>query len=111
MNTVNPISILCAAGLFVWCGDSIAAPAIRLNSVGFLPGQPKQATLTNDATRFTLVRSADGAQVFTGAVAGPVTNADTRERLFTADFSAFTNAGTVQLDVPGAGRVGMCQRW
>jgi len=81
-----------------------AAPAIRLNSLGFLPGRPKQATLTNDVTRFTLVRSADGVEVFSGKVAGPITNADTGERLFAADFSAFTNAGTFQLDAPGAGR-------
>ena len=86
-----------------WCGTS-AAPAIRLNSLGFLPGQPKQAALTNDVTRFTLVRSTNGVEVFSGMVAGPITNADTGEHLFTADFSAFTNAGTFQLEVDGAGR-------
>lgn len=94
-------SILCVTA---WSGAGIGAPAIRLNSIGFLPAQPKQATLADRATRFTLVRSADGAEVFSGTVTGPVTNADTGERLFRADFSAFTNAGEFQLDVPGQGR-------
>jgi endoglucanase len=102
--TVYRSTFIYSACVFVWCGTSLAAPAIRLNSIGFIPGQPKQATLTNDATRFTLVRSADGVAVFSGTVAGPITNADTGERLFTADFSAFINAGSFQLDVPGAGR-------
>jgi endoglucanase len=101
MASFKPV-LLCGACVFAWC--SSAAPAIRLNSLGFLPGQPKQATLTNDATRFTLVRFADGTEVFSGVVAGPITNADTGERLFTADFSTFTNAGEFQLDAPGSGR-------
>ena len=42
--------------------------------------------------------------VFSGALTGPRTNADTGEALFTADFSAFTNAGTFQLAVSGAER-------
>ena len=103
MATFKPV-LLCGACVFAWCSASSAAPAIRLNGLGFLPGQPKQATLTNDVTRFTLVGSADGAEVFSGAVVGAVTNADTGERLFTADFSAFTNAGTFQLDAHGSGR-------
>lgn len=97
-------AFLCGACLVASCSASFAAPAIRLNSLGFLPGQPKQATLTNDASRFTLVRSTDGAEVFAGEASGPITNADTGERLFTANFSALTNKGTFQLAIAGKER-------
>lgn len=76
---------------------------IRLNSLGFLPAQSKQASIAVLATNFTLVR-ADGRAVFSGVVGEPITNADTGERLFIADFSRCTNTGTFQLEVPGAGR-------
>ena len=82
--------------------SAVAAP-IRLNSVGYQPLQPKHASIAVAATNFTL-RGADDGVVFSGAVVGPRTNADTGERLFTADFSAFANAGTFQLEVPGAVR-------
>ena len=101
--TVSRSVIICAVNAVVWCGDIIAAPAFRLNSIGYLPGQLKQATLAADATRFMLIRDSDGVEVFSGTVTGPITNADTRERLFTADFSTFTNAGLFRLDAPGAG--------
>jgi endoglucanase len=103
MASFKPV-LLCGACVFAWCSASSAATGIRLNSLGFLPAQPKRATLTNDVTRFTLVRPADGTEVFSGVVAGPITNADTGERLFTADFSTFTNAGEFQLAAPGSGR-------
>jgi endoglucanase len=82
----------------------LAAPAVRLNSLGFLPTQPKQATIAAAATNFALIKTSDDAVVFSGPLSGPRTNADTGEALFTADFSVFTNTGTFQLEAPGAGR-------
>src|SRR5690349_21323051 len=96
--------LLCGACMAACYSAGFAAPAVRLNTVGFLPAQLKQATLTNDAARFTVVRCADGKEVFDGALSGALTNADTRERLFTADFSSLTNEGTYQLVVAGAER-------
>jgi len=83
-----------------------AAPSdpIRLNSLGFLPAQSKQASIAALATNFSLIRSADGVTVFTGFIGAARLNLDTGESLFTADFSAFTNSGIFQLDVPGVGR-------
>jgi endoglucanase len=80
------------------------APPVRLNSLGFLPEQPKHATIATTATNFALLKASDGAVVFTGALTGARTNADTGEALFTADFSAFTNTGMFKLEVPGVGR-------
>lgn len=42
--------------------------------------------------------------MFAGEASGPITNADTGERLFTANFSALTNAGSFQLVVSGKER-------
>ena len=51
-----------------------------------------------------MIRAADGATVLDGKVTGPVLNEDTQEQLYTADFSAVTQPGEYQLEVPGAGR-------
>ena len=50
---------------------------IRLNSIGFLPDEPKQATVAAACTNFTVVRQTDGRAVFSNAVAGPRLNEDT----------------------------------
>lgn len=78
------------------------APSVRLNSLGFLPALPKQASIAATATNFALVRVNDGTTVFTGALPAQNVNQDTGEPLATADFSTFTNAGLYQLTAPGA---------
>jgi endoglucanase len=98
---IIPITLLWVS---LGAGAGFAAPAVRLNSLGFLPNQPKHASIATPATNFALIKASDGAAIFTGSVSGRRTNADTGEALFTADFSAFTNAGAFQLDVPGVGR-------
>ena len=77
---------------------------IRLNTVGYLPVSRKQATIAAPCTSFTMIRLPDGLQILSGKVAGPVLNPDTREQLYTADFSACSQPGDYQLDVPGVGR-------
>ena len=92
-------------GLLAWVSVTLAAeqPAavVRLNSLGFLPDQIKQATLATAATNFSVLRLADGELVFQGPVKGPRTNADTGEPLYVADFSEFQGQGTFQLALPG----------
>ncbi|MGD0206541.1 MAG: glycoside hydrolase family 9 protein [Verrucomicrobiota bacterium] len=77
---------------------------IRLNTVGYLPGTEKQATIAAPCTNFTVIRLADGSTVFKGKVTGPVLDPDTQEQLSTADFSKLKQPGNYQLDVPGLGR-------
>jgi endoglucanase len=101
---MNQSARICAGLVLGWLANlSVVAAPIRLNSLGFLPPQLKQASIAIAATSFTLL-GGDGKEVFSGAVVGPRTNADTGEALFTADFSAFTNTGVFQLEVPGVGR-------
>lgn len=80
------------------------APLIRLNTIGYLSGREKKATIAAPCTNFVVVRVKDGAKVFAGRVTGPVLNDDTSEQLCTADFSALKKPGQYQLDVVGVGR-------
>src|SRR5208282_3019208 len=86
-----------------WAADTESLQ-IRLNTVGYLPGAEKQAAIAAPGTNFTVIRLADRSTVFTGKITGPVLNPDTQEQLGTADFSAVTQPGDYQLDVPGVGR-------
>ena len=78
--------------------------SIRLNTVGYPPNSVKQASIPLPCTNFTVIRLSDGAAVFSGQTTGPVTDSDTREQLYTADFSSLKKTGQYQLDVPGLGR-------
>jgi endoglucanase len=78
--------------------------AIRLNTVGYLPGAEKQASIAVPCTNFTVVRLPDNTAVFSGKTTGPVPNPDTQEQLYIADFSPVKQAGEYQLKVPGIGR-------
>ena len=76
---------------------------IRLNTVGYLPDQPKVASVLSGAGRFEVVRTGDGAAVFAGKLAPAALNVDTQEQLAAADFSPLTEPGEYVLDVEGAG--------
>jgi endoglucanase len=80
------------------------APRIRLNTLGYLPGEEKKATIAAPCSRFAVVRVKDGSKPLQGTATGPVLNSDTQEHLYTADFSALKATGEYQLDVPGIGR-------
>ncbi|HEY4760232.1 MAG TPA: beta-galactosidase GalA, partial [Thermoguttaceae bacterium] len=80
------------------------APKIRLNTIGYLPDREKKATVAEKCSIFAVVRVKDGAKVFEGTVTGPVLNEDTREQLYTADFSALKEPGEYRLDVPDVGQ-------
>ena len=82
--------------------DAVENP-IRINSVGFLPGQEKQASIAVAARDFSVLRVSDGSTVLHGSLDGPNTNEDTGETLFTADFGKLVQEGIYQLDVPGVG--------
>jgi endoglucanase len=78
--------------------------SIRLNTVGYLPGAKKQASIAAPCRNFAVIRVADGSTVFKGKVTGPVLDTDTQEQLYTADFSKLKQPGDYQLDVPSVGR-------
>jgi len=94
--------ILFAALLAVCALSTVSAQTqavdsrIRLNTVGFLPGFPKQATVAADFTKFWLYEAPNGkTSVYSGGtVSEPMNNADTKEDgLRIADFSDFDKPG------------------
>ena len=99
---------------FGWCAAAFvmaqspqpaasSAPLVRLNTIGYLPHAPKQATIARPADVFAVVRAGDGKRMFEGPVTGPIRNSDTDEQLYVADFSALTEPGEYRLDVTNVG--------
>ena len=79
---------------------------IRLNSFGFLPLKEKKASILESASATSFdVWDADSSTVaYTGALTGPVSNPDSGESLYTADFTSLTTPGTYYIHVTGIGR-------
>lgn len=78
---------------------------IRVNSIGFLPGSPKRATIAvplSDNTALRIVRIADGAIVLSAPVGPTVVSGkkDTDETVRVFDFSALTEPGDYRIELP-----------
>jgi len=104
--SVNPLVAALLLALLVSAAVHAeeASLQVRLNTVGYLPEAQKKAAVAAPCSDFTVVRVKDGAKVMSGKATGPVLNEDTREQLFTADFSTLKEPGEYQLDVAGVGR-------
>ena len=61
---------------------------IRLNTVGFIPGQEKRASVAARFTDFNVVADEGGVVVFRGKATGLIHNADTDEDLYVAGCDA-----------------------
>lgn len=76
-------------------GQSV--PAVRLNTIGYLPEAPKHASVLGASGGFTVVRAADGTTVFTGELSPGRRGTDTRTEVADADFSAVDTPGEYRL--------------
>ncbi len=86
-------------------GAAAAADSdIRLNSLGFLSGLTKKATIAAPCSDFAVRKVSDGTAVYSGKAAGPRHQADVDQDVWIVDFSAFRGTGKFYLDVPGVGR-------
>jgi endoglucanase len=85
-----------------------AAPttAIKVDQVGYLPHGRKLAFVVGNetATEFLLRKADDSSIVFRGRLSTPVNDADSGDRIQTADFSQFKTDGRFYIEVPGTGR-------
>ncbi len=77
---------------------------IRLNSLGFVPGLQKKATIIAKCSKFIVRKSANGKKVYSGKVTGPFSQKDVNQTVWIADFSELDEKGKYYLDVPGVGR-------
>ncbi len=75
-----------------------------MNSLGFLAGGQKKATITAECSDFALKRATNGETVYSGKVAGPLHQNDVNQDVWIADFSTVKEKGKFYLDVPGVGR-------
>lgn len=80
-----------------------AAPAIKVNQLGFAPQSSKLAIVpAGSATSFALI-DAQGEPAYTGKLGAPALWGASAERVSVADFSAFSRPGTYRIKVAGAG--------
>ena len=95
------VIIVCVVGV-------AAAPTtdIKVDQVGYLPHARKlEVVVTRQTATEFLVRKADSSTVvFRARLSAPVADADSGDRIQTADFSRFTTEGRFYLEVPGVGR-------
>jgi endoglucanase len=78
-----------------------AAAPVRLNTVGYPPDSPKQATVASSGERF-IIRDADkGREVFRGRLLPIGPDSPNGPVLRIADFSALTRKGSYRLEIPG----------
>lgn len=93
-----------AASLLATASRAEEAPRIRLNTIGYMPGHPKQATVASACKTFAVVRVRDSSTAMEGRVTGPVENRDTREQVYIADFTPLDQPGEYRLEIPDVGR-------
>jgi endoglucanase len=96
--------VIIADLLFIVNGALAMDSDIRLNSLGFLPGAQKKATIIAECSNFSVKQASDDAVVYSGAVVGPLHQDDVSQDVWIADFSHVKEKGKFYLDVPGVGR-------
>lgn len=84
-------------------GVCVALPDIKVNTIGYLVGRVKRATVpaVDGVDGFTLTNAEAGDVVYEGTLAAPTTNADTADTTRVADFSSFDTPGNYVLRVEG----------
>jgi endoglucanase len=96
--------MLLAVCIPVWGADTEISGAIRLNSLGFLPGADKPATIVGPCSDFAVKKADDGKTVYSGKVSGPFYQQEFNQNVWFADFTKVSTPGKYYLDVPGVGR-------
>src|SRR5437763_6351546 len=74
--------------------------AIKLDQAGYLPSSPKIAAITvTSAASFSVRRADTGAVAYSGDLGRPALDADSGDRVQTADFTKLAAPGRYYLDV------------
>jgi endoglucanase len=84
--------------------DTETSPAIRLNSLGYLPDADKPATIILPCSDFAVKKADGGKTVYSGKVSGPFYQQEFNQTVWIADFTKLNTPGKYYLDVPGVGR-------
>ena len=102
MNTMF-LSLLFAC---VFAGMALGSPVpeIKISLAGYGSSDIKYAVVTVKADTFGLMRASDNKQVFSGALAGPIKDADSGDTCYIADFSDYKEEGEYYIEAHGKGR-------
>lgn len=114
MQILLPRTALALALVASACGGAESAPpaarpalsdGVKVNQVGYLPQRAKMAVVTDGRATgaFSVRRSQDNAEAFSGTLAAARRDDDTGDTVRIADFSALAEPGTFYLDVAGVG--------
>jgi len=105
MKVPARIGLLLAAGLAVGAGVPVAqSDHVKVDQVGYLPGETKFAVLTQEPTGDVLVRRVKDGKAVLAVIAGPpAADADSGDTVRSIDFSALKEPGEYFLEVPGVG--------
>ncbi|MFA5695494.1 MAG: glycoside hydrolase family 9 protein [Proteiniphilum sp.] len=90
--------------LFTLLAAQQPAGTIRLNSLGYLPQQEKEATITADVPTFVVKNAETNETLFSGKTSGPFYQEDTGQEVLMADFSALQRPGSYYLELPDGSR-------
>jgi endoglucanase len=90
----------------IWWISAQPTTAIKVDQVGYVTGSKKIAFVVTaeSVDSFTVRREHDNSIVFEGRLSTEVEDADSGDRVRTADFSKLEVSGTYYIDVPGAGK-------
>lgn len=86
------------------CGnkeEKSTVSSVFLNSLGYLPDMPKQASITKNCTEFTVKSTTDQSVEHTGKVGSPVHQDDTEQDVWITDFSEVTTPGKYYIETNG----------
>lgn len=89
--------------LLVTIGCAQPQPAensIRMNSLGFVPKQRKEATLLSKTSTFEIKNASTHQSVFSGETTGPYFQEDVNQEVWMADFSSLTETGEFYMELP-----------
>jgi endoglucanase len=120
LSRLNRLAFACVlaasgCGLFFPSNNNTQGPSalfpvhpIRVDSVGYVTGREKLATLVLPAGKTSLTDAtaevhvaADGSLAWPCTMTGPKTDADTGSIYYVADFTGFTDPGTFYVQAPG----------
>ncbi|MBY8852363.1 glycoside hydrolase family 9 protein, partial [Saccharothrix sp. MB29] len=96
-NTVCVDNVSLVGGVKPPGGDpAVPAKKVNVDQVGYVPGLPKQATLTTDATaaQTWVLKNSGGTTVATGQTTPKGLDADSGDRTHLIDFSSYDTVGT-----------------
>jgi endoglucanase len=103
---LSVLALLAGAAAAGAAADAAPASLVKVSQAGYLTKAPKRGFVVapGEASAFTVLPAAGGAPALEGRLSGAVADADSGDRVRTADFSSLDRPGRYVLDVPGVGR-------